>query len=91
MQQRTLTITNRLGLHARAAARLVKLAGQYRSDILLARSGARHRTVDAKSIFGVLLLAATQGTMIDIIVEGDDENEALAALCRLIEEKFGED
>lgn len=91
MQQRTLTITNRLGLHARAAARLVKLAGAYRSEIHLARNGARHRTVDAKSIFGVLLLAATQGTMIDVMVEGDDEQEALDAVCRLIEDKFGEE
>lgn len=91
MQQRTLTITNRLGLHARAAAKLVKLAGRFESDILLARSGSRHRTVDAKSIFGVLLLAATQGTLIEVIVEGEDEQEALDALCRLIEEKFGED
>jgi phosphocarrier protein HPr len=91
MQQRTLVIRNQLGLHARAAGRLVKLANGFESDILLARSDARHRTVDAKSIFGVLMLAAAQGTMIEIIVEGADENEAIEALCRLINEKFGED
>jgi phosphocarrier protein HPr len=91
MQQRRLVISNSLGMHARAAARLVRLAGGFRSDIRLTRSDALHRTVDAKSIFSVLLLAATQGTMIDIIVDGPDEAEAMESLCRLIEENFGED
>jgi phosphocarrier protein HPr len=91
MQQRRLVISNRLGMHARAAARLVRLAGGYRSDIRLARSDALQRTVDAKSIFSVLLLAATQGTIIDITVNGPDEAEAMESLCRLIEENFGED
>lgn len=91
MQQRTVVITNRLGLHARAAARLVKLASGFRSDILLARSDMRHRTVDAKSIISVLLLAASQGTTIELIVEGADEIEAMQALCGLIDGKFGED
>jgi phosphocarrier protein HPr len=91
MQQRRLVISNSLGMHARAAARLVRLAGGFRSDIRLARSDALHRTVDAKSIFSVLLLAATQGTMIDIIVDGPDEAEAMESLCGLIEENFGED
>jgi phosphocarrier protein HPr len=91
MQQRRLIISNSLGMHARAAARLVRLAGGFRSDIRLARSEALHRTVDAKSIFSVLLLAATQGTTIDIIVDGPDEAEAMDSLCRLIEENFGED
>jgi phosphocarrier protein HPr len=90
MQQRRLIISNSLGMHARAAARLVRLAGGFRSDIRLARSEALHRTVDAKSIFSVLLLAATQGTTIDIIVDGPDEAEAIDSLCRLIEENFGE-
>jgi phosphocarrier protein HPr len=90
MQQRRLIISNSLGMHARAAARLVRLAGGFRSDIRLARSEALHRTVDAKSIFSVLLLAATQGTTIDIIVDGPDEAEALDSLCQLIEENFGE-
>jgi phosphocarrier protein HPr len=90
MQQRRLVISNSLGMHARAAARLVRLAGGFRSDIRLARSDALYRTVDAKSIFSVLLLAATQGTMIDITVDGPDEVEAMESLCRLIEENFGE-
>jgi phosphocarrier protein HPr len=91
MQQRRLVISNSLGMHARAAARLVRLAGGFRSEIQLARSEALHRTVNAKSIFSVLLLAATKGTMIDIIVEGPDEVEAIESLSRLIEENFGED
>ncbi len=90
MQQQTLTITNRLGLHARAAAKVVKLAGGYESNILLARSDSRHQRADAKSIFGILLLAASQGTEIEIITEGRDEVEALEAVCKLIDSKFGE-
>lgn len=90
MQERTLVIKNRLGLHARAAARLVKLANKYQSEILLARPDAHRRTVNAKSIFGVLLLAATQGTKIEITVAGVDEEIAIEALCCLIEDKFGE-
>jgi phosphocarrier protein len=91
MQQRTLTITNRLGLHARAAAKVVKLAGSYESNILLARADLHHKRVDAKSIFSVLLLAASQGTMIEVITEGADEVEAMDALCELIESRFGEE
>ena len=91
MEQRTLTITNRLGLHARAAAKVVKLAGSYESDILLARTDSHHKRVDAKSIFNVLLLAASRGTMIEVITEGADEAEAMDALCKLIESRFGEE
>lgn len=90
MQQRTVTIKNPLGLHARAAAKLVRLAGGFRSEIKLARYDSRHKIVDAKSILGVLMLAATQHTDLEIIVEGTDEEAALAALCALIEDKFGE-
>jgi phosphocarrier protein len=90
MQQRTLVIKNRLGLHARAAARVVKLANGFQSEIRLVRSDARHRNVNAKSIFGVLLLAATQGTVIDITAEGADEVEAIESLSQLVEENFGE-
>lgn len=90
MQQRTVIITNRLGLHARAAAKLVKLAAAFDSEVLLARTESRHKTVDAKSIFSVLLLAATQNTTIEIIVEGKDEEAAMEALCKLIADKFGE-
>ncbi len=91
MQQRTMIISNRLGLHARAAAKMVRLANGFESEILLARSDMRHRTVDAKSIISLLLLAASQGTMIELIIDGSDETDAMEALCRLIEEKFGED
>lgn len=91
MQQRTVIITNRLGLHARAAAKLVKLATTFESEILLARAEARHKTVDAKSIFGLLMLAATQGAAVEIICAGTDEEAALQALCQLIESKFDEE
>jgi len=91
MQQRTISITNRLGLHARAAARLVRLANQYESQIWLARTDVEHQPADAKSIFGVLLLAASAGTFLNVLVDGPDEAEALTAIVRLIEDKFGED
>jgi phosphocarrier protein len=91
MQKRTVTITNRLGLHARAAAKLVKLAASCKSRVTLARSEALHHTADAKSIFSVLLLAATQNTLIEITVEGPDEELAMETLCRLIADKFGEE
>lgn len=91
MLRQSLTITNRLGLHARAAARLVRLANQYQSSISLARGDVDHQPADAKSIFGVLLLAASPGTIVDLLVEGPDEQEAIAAISRLIEDKFGED
>jgi len=91
MQQRSLLILNRLGLHARAAARLVRLCNQYRSTIWLARSDRLSQPADAKSIFGVLLLAASQGTQLEVMVDGEDEVDALAAISRLIEEKFGEE
>ena len=91
MQQRTISITNRLGLHARAAARLVRLANQYESQIWLARTDVEHQPADAKSIFGVLLLTASAGTFLNVLVDGPDEAEALTAIVRLIEDKFGED
>ncbi len=91
MQQRTVTIINRLGLHARAAAKLVKLAARHKSRITLARADAPQKSADAKSIFSVLLLAATQNTSIEITVEGSDEELAMEALCRLIADKFGEE
>ncbi len=91
MQQRTLTITNRLGLHARAAAKVVKLAVGFQSDILLVRSDSQQKRADAKSILGILLLAASKGTVIDVIADGADEAQALESLCALIENKFGEE
>lgn len=83
----TLTIVNELGLHARAAAKLVKLASGFNSEILLKR---QHREVNAKSIMGVMLLAAAQGTELELIVSGEDEELAFAQLSKLINNGFGE-
>ena len=81
------TIVNKLGLHARAAAKLTHLAGNYQCDIWLSRSGRR---VNAKSIMGVMMLAAGLGTSVRLEAEGADAEQALAALTRLIADKFGE-
>ena len=80
-------IVNRLGLHARAAAKLTHLASGYQSEIWVSRSGRR---VNAKSIMGVMMLAAGQGTTVHIEAEGADAQAALDALSRLIADKFGE-
>jgi phosphocarrier protein len=85
--RRQLRITNRLGLHARAAARFVHTASRFRSRVSAARDG---RTMDGKSILGILLLAASQGTEIELTVDGPDEAEALDALTALVEGGFGE-
>lgn len=87
MREREIEITNRLGLHARAAAKLVHLAAGFESRIKLAAGGEE---VDGKSILGILLLAAAQGTILKISCDGADEAEALDALCALITDKFGE-
>jgi phosphocarrier protein len=79
---------NRLGLHARAAAKLVTLASQFESEIHLVR-GARQ--VNGKSIMGVMMLAASQGSQIELIAEGSDEEEALRRLEELIGQRFGEE
>jgi phosphocarrier protein len=80
-------IVNKLGLHARAAAKLTHLAGNYHSEIWISRSGRR---VNAKSIMGVMMLAAGQGTSVLLEAEGPDAEEALAALTKLIANRFGE-
>jgi phosphocarrier protein len=80
-------IINKLGLHARAAAKLTHLAGNYHCDIWISRSGRR---VNAKSIMGVMMLAAGQGSSVLIEAEGADAEPAIAALTKLIAEKFGE-
>lgn len=87
MQRREVVICNKLGLHARAAAKFVTLAAQFESDIRLAR-GARE--VNGKSIMGVMMLAATQGTALHIIAAGADEDSALKRLEQLVGERFGE-
>jgi phosphocarrier protein len=85
---REVRITNRLGLHARAAARFVHTANRYRAHITASREGRR---MDGKSILGILLLAAAQGTAITLCAEGDDEAEAIEALARVVESGFGEE
>jgi phosphocarrier protein len=80
-------IVNRLGLHARAAAKLTHLASGFQSEIWVSRSGRR---VNAKSIMGVMMLAAGQGSSVQIEAEGADAQAALDALSRLIADKFGE-
>jgi phosphocarrier protein HPr len=82
------TIVNKLGLHARAAAKLVTLASKFKSDIRIRRNG---REVRGKSIMGVMMLAAGIGAQITLIAEGPDEAEAIDALARLIAERFGEE
>lgn len=83
------TIVNRLGLHARAAAKLVRAATGFRSALRLMRAD-RSASADAKSILSVLMLAAARGTELTITAEGEDEREALDALCGLIADGFGE-
>jgi phosphocarrier protein HPr len=87
MIQSSITISNKLGLHARASAKLTKLAGTFGCDIHLARAGRR---VNAKSIMGVMMLAAGLGAEVEIETHGPDEVQAMAALRELIESKFGE-
>ena len=81
-------ITNRLGLHARAAARFVQTANRFRSKITLSRDG---RSMDGKSILGILLLAAARGTAITVEAAGSDEQAAVDALVQLVESGFGEE
>ena len=81
------TISNKLGLHARASAKLTKLAGSFPCEIWIARG---ERRVNAKSIMGVMMLAAGIGTVVEIDAEGERAQEALDALLALIDDKFGE-
>ncbi len=88
MVRKEITIVNKLGLHARAAAKFVTLASGFESEIQLSR-GARQ--VNGKSIMGVMMLAAGKGTRLDLTVSGNDEQEALRHLEALVEARFGED
>lgn len=88
MIERELLVANRLGLHARATARLVQLLSRYRSNATLAAKG---REVNAKSIMGVMLLAAGQGTPVMLRVDGEDEAAAAAAVAVLFERRFDEE
>jgi phosphocarrier protein HPr len=87
MIKRAATISNKLGLHARASAKLTKLAGSFACDVHMSRNGRR---VNAKSIMGVMMLAAGLGSEIDIETDGADEQAAMNAIVALIDDKFGE-
>ena len=87
MQERTVTIINKLGLHARAAAKFVTTAASFSSNVDLSRAGQR---VNGKSIMGVMMLAASRGTELVIITQGNDEVEAADSLVNLVEDRFGE-
>ncbi|WP_140635427.1 HPr family phosphocarrier protein [Methylibium rhizosphaerae] len=87
MIKTTITISNKLGLHARASAKLTKLAGGYPCEVFMSRNGRR---VNAKSIMGVMMLAAGIGTEVEIETDGDREQECMDALRALIDDKFGE-
>ncbi len=85
----TVTIGNRLGLHARPAMSLVEVAAGFDSEVKLIKAGGQ--TVDAKSIMQVMMLAATKGTELTVVAEGDDADAAIAAIKALVDGKFDED
>ena len=87
MLQQETTIVNKLGLHARASAKLTQLAGNYKCEIWMSRKGRR---INAKSIMGVMMLAAGIGSTVTIETEGSDEAEAMQGILALIADKFGE-
>ena len=87
MLQKTTTIINKLGLHARAAAKFVNQASLFDSEVNLQRN---NQNVNGKSIMGVMMLAAAKGSDIELIIDGIDENQAMQSLLELIENRFGE-
>ena len=87
MPQITITISNKLGLHARASAKLTKLAGSFPCEVWISKG---ERRVNAKSIMGVMMLAAGIGSAVELETNGDQEQEAMDALVALINDKFGE-
>ena len=88
MNAKTFTVTNKLGLHARAAALLVQISNKFKSRIFLEREG---KQVNGKSILGILTLACPKGSSLTVRAEGADAEKALEEIGRLIENKFGED
>ena len=88
MQQRDVEIMNKLGLHARTSAKLTQLASSFKSDVFMARNGRR---INAKSIMGVMMLAAAKGSTVTLETNGEDEQEAIDALAELISSGFGEE
>ena len=87
MIKKNITISNKLGLHARASAKLTKLAGSFQSEVWLSRG---ERRINAKSIMGVMMLAAGMGSTVEVETSGPDEEQAMQALLALIADKFGE-
>ena len=87
MRVKDITIINRLGLHARAAAKLVQLASRFKCELQVAKDG---RQVNGKSIMGIMMLSASQNTVIQIVAEGEDEEEAVNEIELLINDRFGE-
>ena len=87
MQQREIEVVNKLGLHARASAKLTQLAAQFTAEVWISRDA---RKVNAKSIMGVMMLAAARGSVVTIETDGPDEAQAMTALVGLINEKFGD-
>ena len=88
MKCRSVTIINRLGMHARASAKFVSLAAEFKSEVTLARGP---RKVNGKSIMGIMMLAAGKGTQLELCADGGDEDQALEALSQLIANLFGEE
>jgi phosphocarrier protein len=82
-----LVISNKLGLHARASAKLTKLASSFKSEVFMSRNGRR---VNAKSIMGIMMLAAGLGSEVELETEGEDEQQAAEAIAALVNDKFGE-
>jgi phosphocarrier protein len=88
MLEKKVTIINRLGLHARAAAKFVKLANRFKASVKIEKDGLK---IDGKSILGILTLAAVQGTEVTLTINGKDEKSAMKALVNLIKNRFEED
>ncbi len=87
MKCQKITLVNKLGLHARASAKLVSLASEFDSEVLLKRNG---QAVNAKSIMGLMMLAAAKGSELELCADGRDEKKAIDALVGLISDRFGE-
>ena len=88
MKTAAVMIVNKLGMHARASAKFVTLAAQFKSDVTLGRNGQH---ANGKSIMGIMMLAAGKGSQVELAVDGEDEQQALEALVGLIDNRFGED
>jgi phosphocarrier protein len=88
VNEKSVQIVNRLGLHARAAAKFVHLANSFKSRISVSKNGVR---VDGKSMLGLLTLAAARGARLVLVAEGEDEEQAIRELSRLVADRFGED